>query len=135
MVRLGLVVATYHEPIVERMERHAMEAADEADAEIVETYHVPGSYDTVLPAARLARRLDIDAVVVIGALIAGETEHDRVIGRAVADNLHRVALEEDTPVTFGISGPGMTPEVATDRVAYGANAVEAAVDLVVELEG
>ncbi len=37
----------------------------------------PGSYDTPLAADRLARRSDIDAVAVLGAIISGDTDHDR----------------------------------------------------------
>lgn len=128
--RLGLVVATYHRPIVEEMERLAIAAAEAHDAEVVETIHVPGVFDTVLATDRLARRSDIDAVVTIGAIIAGETDHDQVIGHAVANQLQAISRDRDTPVTLGISGPGMTAQVANERVEYGANAVVAAIDLV-----
>lgn len=132
--RLGFVVATYHAPIAEQMEQRARETAARLDAEVSHTYHVPGAYDTVLPADRLARRGDIDAVVVIGSIISGETDHDQVIANAVATQLHDIARERDTPVTLGISGPGMSAETATERVQYGANAVEAAVSIVSELD-
>lgn len=133
MTTLGLVVATYHEPIVDRMEALATERATALAAEVADTVRVPGVYDTVLPADRLARREDIDAVAVIGTIISGETDHDQVIGHAVATQLQSVALDRDTPVTLGIAGPGMSPDVAHDRVDYGAAAVEAAVELVDEL--
>ncbi len=133
--RLGLVVATYHEPIAEQMETQARAMADDLGVVVEHTYHVPGAYDTVLPADRLARRSDIDAVAVIGTIITGETDHDQVIAHAVANQLHEIAREYDTPVTFGIAGPGMSPAVANERIDYGANAVRAAVELVAELEG
>lgn len=135
MVRLGLVVATYHGPLVDRMAAAAREAAEDRGADVVATLEVPGVYDTVLPADRLARRDDVDAVGVIGAIVSGETDHDAVIGHAVATQLHEVARERDTPVTLGVAGPGMTPEAAAERVDYGARAVDAAVDLVGTLDG
>lgn len=135
MVNLGFVVADYHGPIVERMERQARERADEHDATVVDTHRVSGAYDTVLPADRLARRDDIDAVVVIGTIISGETDHDQVIGQATATQLQGVARDRDTPVTFGITGPGMDAKEAAERVDYGAEAVQAAVRLVGELSG
>lgn len=133
MGNLGFVVAMYHGPLIERMETRARERATELDATIVDSYRVTGAYDTVVPADRLARRDDIDAVVVIGAIVTGETDHDQVIAQAVATELQAVARERDTPVTLGITGPGMDAEEAADRVDYGANAVEAAVTLVDEL--
>lgn len=133
MVTLGLVVARFNAPITERMEEAAREAASERGATIAETLHVPGSYDTPLAADRLARRDDIDAVTVIGAIITGDTDHDRIIGHAVASGLTDVSLERDTPVTMGVTGPGMTAEQAADRIDYGARAVTSALDMVENL--
>lgn len=133
MVALGLVVAEFHGPIIEEMEAEARTAAAEAEADIVDVSYVPGAYDTPLAADRLARRDDVDAVVVIGAIISGDTDHDQVIGNASAQGLTRVSLDHDTPVTFGISGPGMTAAEARDRVDKGADAVNSAIQLVEEL--
>jgi 6,7-dimethyl-8-ribityllumazine synthase len=130
MVALGLVVASFNRPITERMAERAREAATERGATVVETVDVPGSYDTPLAADRLARREDIDAVAVLGAIITGDTDHDQIIGHAVAEGLTEVSLERDTPVTLGVTGPGMTTEEARARIDRGADAVESAIDLV-----
>ena len=135
MVQLGLVVAQYdkHGAVLGEMEASAREAARERGAEVVATREVPGSYDTPLAADRLARREDVDAVAVLGAIIAGDTDHDEIIGHAAAQGLTDVSVKRDTPVTLGIAGPGMTREEAADRVDYGAQAVNSAIDLVTEL--
>ncbi|MEF8773785.1 MAG: 6,7-dimethyl-8-ribityllumazine synthase [Halobacteriales archaeon] len=135
MVAIGLVVARFNRPITEEMEEHAREAAAEAGATVVETVHVPGSYDTPLAADRLARRDDVDAVAVVGTIVTGDTDHDRVIGEATATRLTDVEFDRDTPVTLGIAGPGMTAEEARERVDYGARAVESAIAIVEEFEG
>lgn len=136
MVRLGLVVAQFNKesPVTLEMEERARAAADERAAEIVETVEVPGSYDTPLAADRLARREDIDAVVVLGAIITGDTDHDRVIADAAAQGLTDVSLDRDKPVALGIIGPGMSHDEARARIDYGATAVESALDMVSELE-
>ena len=84
MVRLGLVVAQFDKSgtVIGEMERHAREQARERDAEVVATVEVPGSYDTPLAADRLARRDDVDAVAVLGAVVTGDTDHDQVIADA-----------------------------------------------------
>jgi 6,7-dimethyl-8-ribityllumazine synthase len=115
------------------MEERAREAAAARDAEIAETLHVPGSYDTPLAADRLARRKDIAAVVVLGAVVTGDTEHDRVIAEAAAQGLTQVSLDRDKPVLFGVSGPGMSGAEARERVDKGAEAVYAAVEMVESL--
>ena len=135
MVRLGLVVAQFDKSgtVIGEMERHAREQARERDTEVVATVEVPGSYDTPLAADRLARRDDIDAVAVLGAVVTGDTDHDQVIADAAARGLTDVSLDRDTPVTLGIIGPGMSRAEAEARVTYGARAVDSAVDLVEEL--
>lgn len=136
MVRLGLVVAQFNKdrPITHEMADRAREAAADHGAEIVDTIEVPGSYDTPLGADRLARREDIDAVAVIGAIVTGDTDHDQVIADAAAQGITDVSLDRDTPVTFGVIGPGMSQAEAAERVDYGATAVESAIDLATELD-
>ena len=131
MVRLGLVVAQFDKvgTVIDAMTEHAHEAADERGAELVATVEVPGTYDTPLAADRLARRDDVDAVAVIGAIVTGDTDHDQVIADAAAQGLTDVSLDRDTPVTFGVIGPDMSAAEARERVEYGALAVESAVDL------
>lgn len=136
MVRLGLVIGQYdkHGAVLSEMEASAREAADERGAEIVETLEVPGAYDTPLAADRLARRDEIDAVVTLGVIISGDTDHDQVIGHAAAQGLTDVSLDRDTPVTLGVIGPGMSQDEAAARTHKGREAVESAIDIVAELQ-
>lgn len=129
MPAIGLVVSRFNRPITERMEAAAVAAAEELGADVVETTRVPGAYDTPLAADRLARRDDVDAVAVLGAIVTGETGHDRVIADAAAQGLRDVSLERDTPVTLGITGPSMSADEARERVDYAAAAVEGAIEL------
>jgi 6,7-dimethyl-8-ribityllumazine synthase len=135
MVQLGLVVAQYdkHGRVIEAMETSAREAAAAEDATIVATHEVPGSYDTPLAADRLARRDDVDAVAVLGAIVSGDTDHDQVIADAAAQGLTRVSLDRDTPVTLGVIGPGMSGDEAAARTDKGGEAVSTAVSLATEL--
>lgn len=135
MVTLGLVVAQYNKErgVTHEMEAAAREAASDRGADIRETVEVPGAYDAPLAADRLARRDDIDAVAVLGAIVTGDTDHDEIIGHAAASALTDVSLERDTPVAFGITGPGMSAAEAAERIPKGAEAIESAVDLAEEL--
>ncbi|RLM94855.1 6,7-dimethyl-8-ribityllumazine synthase [Halobellus sp. Atlit-38R] len=130
MTTLGLVVTEFNSSVTEQMAAAAREAADERDATIAETLQIPGVYDSPLAADRLARRDDIDAVAVVGAIVTGDTAHDQVIADAAAQSLTDVSLDRDVPVTFGVSGPGQSGAEARERVDKGAEAVNAAVDMV-----
>jgi len=130
MVTLGLVVAEFYEELATEMEATARSYAEANDADIVVRVGVPGVYDAPLAADRLARREAVDAVVVLGVVITGDTDHDRVIAHAAAQQLSAVSLDRDTPVTFGVQGPNMSSAEAHQRIEKGAKAVIAAVDLV-----
>lgn len=129
--KVGLVVAKYHTEITSRMREEAEEAAEDSNAE-VEVREVPGSYDTPLAAQKLAEKEKVDAVTVMGAIVEGDTDHDKIIGHATAKTLQEVSLETDTPVTMAITGPGMTAEEAYDRISYAYDAVESALEMVEE---
>jgi 6,7-dimethyl-8-ribityllumazine synthase len=136
MVQLGLVVAQFTKDghIPQQMATQAREAADERGATVVDSIDVPGSYDTPLAADRLARRDDVDAVAVVGAIVTGDTDHDQVIASAAAEGLTQVSLDRDTPVTLGITGPGMSHDEARARIDKGAQAVDSAIELAEELD-
>jgi len=133
MVRLGLVVAEFNRSVTAEMEDAALDAAERRNADVVDVVSVPGAYDAPLAADRLARRDDVDAVAVVGAIVTGDTDHDEVIGHATAQKLTDVSLERDTPVTLGVTGPGQSGAEARERVANAADAVDGALDLVEEL--
>lgn len=134
MVALGLVVSRFNRSVTESMEESARAAAGDADATVVETVHVPGVYDAPLAADRLARREDVDAVAVVGAVVTGDTDHDDVISHATAQRLTDVSLDRDTPVVFGVTGPGMSGAEARERIDKGGEAVESAIHLAQELD-
>ena len=133
MVTLGLVVAEFNASVTEGMASAAREAAAERDVEIAAELSVPGAYDSPLAADRLARREDVDAVAVVGAIVTGDTDHDEVIADAAAQGLTDVSLDRDTPVALGVIGPGMSADEARARADYGGTAVDSAVDLAEQL--
>lgn len=127
--RLGAVVAEFNYDITQMMLGLAKEEAKSRDCEIVKVFVAPGVFDMALPIKKLLEREDIDAVITLGAVIEGATDHDQVVAQHAARKIVDLSLEYDKPVTLGISGPGMTRLDANRRVTYGKSAVEAAVKL------
>ncbi len=134
MTALALVVARFYDEIADSLECRARKtAAEHATAQIVDVVPVPGVYDVPLAADRLARRAEIDAVAVLGAVITGDTDHDQVVAHTVAQQCCAISVAQDTPVTFGCLGPGMSAAEARERIEYGAAAVSAAIDMIESL--
>ncbi len=100
----GVVVSRYNESITSKLLDGAVEtlqAAGIADVQIV-VAHVPGAWEIPLAARQLARRESVRAVLCLGAVIRGETTHDRHINRSVSSALQQISLDCDKPVVFGI---------------------------------
>ena len=132
-IKLGFVVAEFNRDITYMMEIEAREHARFLEAEVLDTIYVPGAYDMPLAIKKLLGRSDIDAVVTIGCVIEGATQHDEIVVQHAARKIIDLSLEFDKPVSLGISGPGMTRMEATERIDYAKRAVESAVKLVQRL--
>ena len=101
--RFCLVVSRYHRIVTERLAEGATEilvrhGAREADVDVV---RVPGAWE--IPAAvRAACAGGYDAIVALGCVVRGETPHFDYICQAATLGLTRLAVSEDTPITFGV---------------------------------
>ena len=133
MIKIGAVVAEFNFDITSMMLELAKEHAKFLDAEITEVFPVRGLYDMAIAIQKLLDEWKVDAVITLGAVIEGDTQHDEIVVQHAARKITDLSLEYNKPVTLGISGPGMTRLEAHKRVEYGKRAVEAAVKLVKRL--
>ncbi|TAJ45540.1 6,7-dimethyl-8-ribityllumazine synthase [Methanofollis fontis] len=133
-IKIGFVVAEFNRDITYMMEIEGREHAQFLGAEVTETIYVPGAYDMPLAIKKLLTKGDIDAVVTIGCVIEGATQHDEIVVQHAARKIIDLSLEYNKPVALGISGPGMTRMEATERMDYAKRAVESAVKMIQRLE-
>lgn len=133
-IRLGFVVSEFNRDITYMMEVEAREHAAFLGAEVTECQYVPGAYDMPLAIKKMLKEKNVDAVVTIGCVIEGATQHDEIVVQHAARKIIDLSLEFEKPVTLGISGPGMTRLEATERIDYARRAVESAVKMVQRLK-
>jgi 6,7-dimethyl-8-ribityllumazine synthase len=102
--RFAIVVSRYNESITTRLVGGATETllAAGLPSESMDIVWVPGAFELPIVAARLARSGRYVAVLCLGAVIRGETSHDRHINRAVSSELARLGVETGVPVLFGV---------------------------------
>jgi 6,7-dimethyl-8-ribityllumazine synthase len=116
--RFALVVGRFYEELAERLVEGARGVLEAAGAEAVDVYDVPGAFELPLAAKYAAESGRYDAVVALGAVIRGETDHyDYVCGEA-ARGLQGVQLATGVPVGFGLLTVD-SMEQAVARVAGG----------------
>jgi 6,7-dimethyl-8-ribityllumazine synthase len=100
--RYALVVGRFYEQLAERLVAGARAVLEEAGAEGVDVYDVPGAFELPLAAKYVAESGRYAGIVALGAVIRGETDHyDYVCGEA-ARGLQDVQLATGVPVGFGV---------------------------------
>jgi 6,7-dimethyl-8-ribityllumazine synthase len=111
-------VATFYSELAQQLEAGARAGLEEAGIGAVDRFEVPGAYELPLIAKYAAQSGRYEAVVCLGAVIRGETDHyDYVCGEA-ARGIQDVQLETGVPCGFGVLTVD-TMEQALDRVAGG----------------
>ncbi len=129
-VRLAIIVSEFNFDITRIMLEKALDHAKFLDSEVTVVYKVPGTYDAPYGVMEVIKLDYVDAIVVLGAVIQGETKHDEVVAHQAARKLLDLGVQYGKPVTLGIIGPGASRIQALERAEeYARRAVEAAVKL------
>lgn len=98
---VGVAVASFNQSITDRLLQGTLEALQRRQVGKVQLLRVAGAWELPWAADALARR-GCDAVVAVGAVIKGETDHYEVIVRESAAGLVKVALDHGLPVTNAV---------------------------------
>ncbi|MFQ5738600.1 MAG: 6,7-dimethyl-8-ribityllumazine synthase [Acidobacteriota bacterium] len=115
-LKIGIVVSRFNELVTDRLLRGALEILRRAgvDEDRVTVVRVPGSFEIPFAAQQLAASQSFDAIVCLGALIRGETDHYEYLAAEVTRGIAEIGLKFDLPVTFGVITAG-TVEQALNR--------------------
>jgi 6,7-dimethyl-8-ribityllumazine synthase len=103
-LRFGIVVSRFNSVVTERLLSGALRALHDcgaADAHM-EVVHVPGAFEVPLFAESLAKAGKFDALICLGAIVRGETQHHDYLARAVIDALQRLQVTHHVPIALGI---------------------------------
>ncbi len=135
-LRVAIVAARFNEFIVSRLVDGAIDAlvrhgAAETD---VTTLWTPGSFEIPPVARKCAESGRFDAVICLGAVIRGGTDHYQYIAAEAAKGIAHVAFEAPIPVIFGVLTTDSI-EQAVERAGTkmgnkGAEAAMAAIEMV-----
>jgi 6,7-dimethyl-8-ribityllumazine synthase len=102
--RFALVAARFNALVVDALVGGALDALRRHDVadDAIDVVRVPGSYEIPLVAQRLAAGGRYAAVVCLGAVIRGDTDHYDHVAGGVASGVAQAALNTGVPVIFGV---------------------------------
>jgi 6,7-dimethyl-8-ribityllumazine synthase len=103
-LKIGVVVSKFNDNITEPMLKGALETLKEnkVKAENIKTVWVPGSFEIPLACQRFAETKKYDALVAIGCVIKGETDHFYYICSEASRGIMNVMLKFNIPIGFGM---------------------------------
>lgn len=101
---IAIIVSRFNETITARLLQGTLERCHELGLEdaALHVVWVPGAVELPLAAQQFARQEDCEAVICLGAVIRGETDHYDYVCQQVSYGCQRVALDFDLPVIFGV---------------------------------
>jgi 6,7-dimethyl-8-ribityllumazine synthase len=109
--------------------------ASKLNSTISHICYVPGTFDMPLAISHLLQDSSIDAIITLGAVIKGDTNHDIIIAENTARLISDLSLNFKKPIALGISGPNMTVEQAWERSKIvPIRAVNAAINMVTRIK-
>ena len=129
-MRFGIVVAEWNPEVTMSLANGAVETLKKHGAtdENILVKHVPGSFELPLGAQFLAEYGDVDAVILLGCVIQGETRHFDYICEGVTQGTKDLNLKYNKPFIFGLLTT-LNQQQALDRAGgkHGNKGDEAAV--------
>ncbi len=114
--RFAIVASRFNQDVVDRLVQGAQDGfkSNRVTEESIDLIWVPGSFEIPLVALRLASSGNYAAVVCLGAVIRGDTDHYDFIATEAARGVAHASLATGVPVIFGILTCA-TEEQALDR--------------------
>jgi 6,7-dimethyl-8-ribityllumazine synthase len=138
--RYAIVASKFNHEIVERLVAGAQDALRKHGVpdDDVCLFWVPGAFELPLIAQRLAASKKYAAVICLGTVIRGDTDHYDYVCKAATDGILQAGLSTSVPVLFGVLTCD-TDEQALDRAGgkagnKGADVALAALEMVALLK-
>lgn len=102
--QIAIVVSQFNPSITEKLLEGAQSRLKEAgftDSQI-KIFKVPGAVEIPLTAKLLAKSQKYQAVICLGAVIRGDTDHYDYVCQQVSYGCQQVMMQYDIPIIFGI---------------------------------
>ncbi|MFI3323895.1 MAG: 6,7-dimethyl-8-ribityllumazine synthase [Rikenellaceae bacterium] len=100
----GIVVAEWNPEVTGALAEGAVKTLREAGCpeENIIIKHVPGTFELPLGAQFFAEYTEVDAIIVLGCVIQGDTPHFDYVCSGVTQGVTELQLRWNIPVAFGV---------------------------------
>lgn len=101
---VGIVVSEYHSDVTFALRDACIETlkAHKVEENNIVVDYTPGSFELPMAAQTLCFGALCDAVIVLGCVIKGDTDHDVYISQSVSQAIMTLSIDLDVPFIFGL---------------------------------
>jgi len=133
-INVAIVVSRFNELVTRKLLDGALDALKRhttGDGGSVDIFWVPGSFELPMAAKRIVDSKMYEAVIALGCLVRGETDHYDLLAHEVTKGLAQIALKTVIPLTYGVITAD-TVEQALSRagIKHGNKGFDAAVSAI-----
>ncbi|MBR4267067.1 MAG: 6,7-dimethyl-8-ribityllumazine synthase [Bacteroidales bacterium] len=103
-MKIGIAVAQWNKEITDALLQGAKNTLlkHNVKEDNIVTISVPGTFELTLGAQNLLEYTDVDAVIVLGCVIQGDTRHFDFICNSVTQGVTELNVKYNQPVIFGV---------------------------------
>jgi 6,7-dimethyl-8-ribityllumazine synthase len=103
-MKFGIVVAEWNYEVTGALAQGAVDSLKRHGAkdDNIILKHVPGTFELTLGAQYLAEFANVDAIIVLGCVIQGETRHFDFICQGVTQGITHLNMKYNKPFIFGV---------------------------------
>ncbi len=103
-LKIAIVSARFNEVVTRQLMLGAVETLDRygVEDEDISIAWVPGSFELPVVAKAFAESGKYDAIICLGAVIRGETDHYNMVANQSASGIASVGRETGVPTIFGV---------------------------------
>ena len=96
---IAIVASLYNHQYVDAMLEATRDEITQISPEAsIAVYRVPGAFEVPVTVEQVLRLSQPDAVIALGLIIRGETEHGDLVAASVTDGLQQIALTHGVPI-------------------------------------
>ena len=103
-MKFGIVVSEWNDEVTDALLSGCVRTLRESGCadHNIQIKYVPGSFELPLGAQFFAEYTDVDAVIVLGCVIQGDTRHFDYVCKGVTEGVMRLSIDWNMPIAFGV---------------------------------
>jgi 6,7-dimethyl-8-ribityllumazine synthase len=129
-----IVASRFNPTYVQGLVDHASnELRGDGSSTSITLHQVPGAFEIPILVREIALQKNADAIIAIGVILKGKTDHAEHLARSVTDALQRIALESGIPIINAVLSMKTEAQARErcleDKINRGTEAARAAIEI------